>query len=294
MLLAAGCDGVGLFGTTGQGPLFYGADRKLCLEALLQAGISPRRMIVSATALSIGETIDLARHALDADVDSILLMPPCMFRSNITAEGTFRFYATVVDRIGRDELRLCLYHFPDICGVPIVPAVIRRLEEAFPGIISGIKDSGGDLDFTESLIRSFDHLGVYAATESQLPQALSAGARGTICGLGNVMPRLLRAMFDAPTTFDRRKLVPMILSGDAILSRHSFSASINAILAHVSGSGTWGRMLPPLAELTHPELGWMLRDFERWERSLPAYARSFFADETKTTGDNVLPLRRAL
>ena len=48
-------------------------------------------------------------------------MPPCVYRGGITEDGTFRFYATVIDRIARADLRLCLYHFPDICGVPLTP-----------------------------------------------------------------------------------------------------------------------------------------------------------------------------
>ena len=36
-----------------------------------------------------------------------------------------------------------------------------------------------------------------------VPQLLAGGGRGTICGLANVMPRLMRAMFDAPNLFER-------------------------------------------------------------------------------------------
>lgn len=293
MLLDAGCDGIALYGTTGEGPEFTNADRMAGLEAVLRSGVPARRLIVSATALSIGHAVDIARHAMDAGVDSILLMPPCMFRSNVTAEGTFRFYATVIDRIGRDDLRLCLYHFPDICGVPLTPPVVRRLDEAFPGIVTGIKDSGGDFDVTEGFIRAFGHLGVYTGSETHLPQALAAGGRGTICGLGNVMPRLLRGLLDAPTAFDRRRLVPLIASADAILSRQSFGAAVKTVLAHVTGEAAWARMLPPLDALHEPEKGWMLRDFERWERSLPAPMRSLAIDDAVAGGRNVLSLRRA-
>lgn len=292
LLMDAGVDGVAVFGTTGEGPEFSVDDRKTTLEALLSLGLPPRRTIISATALVLSDSVELARHAMEANADSILLMPPCMFRSNITAEGTFRFYATVIDRIGRSDLRLCLYHFPDICGVPLLPQVIRRLDEAYPGIITGIKDSGGDFDFTETLLRSFSHLGVYTGSEIHLPQALAAGARGTICGLGNVMPRLLKALFEAPTAFDRRKLVPLITSGDLILSRQSFGASIKSVLADLTGQPAWARMLPPLADIRDPERGWLQRDFRAWNMSLSADTRSF-VESDQTADGNIFPLRRA-
>ena len=292
MLLEAGCDGIALFGTTGEGPEFAARDRMAGLDAVLAAGIPARRLVVSATALAIPDIVDLARHALAAGVDSILLMPPCVYRSGVTEEGTYRFYATVIDRLARDDLRLCLYHFPDICGVPLTPRVVRRLDEGFPGIITGIKDSGGDLGFTETLVRSFSHLGVYTGTEIHVPQALAVGARGTICGLANVMPRLMRAMFEAPTAFDRRKFVPLITSGDLILSRQSFAASIKAVLAHAARQPGWNRMVPPINALPQPERRWMLEDFSRWESALPAALRSLgLADDP--TGGKITPLRRA-
>ena len=139
-------------------------------------------------------------------------------------------------------MRLYLYHFPDICGVPITPQVVRRLDERYAGAISGIKDSGGDLGFTEDLIRRFSHLSIFTGSEIHLPDVLVAGARGTICGLANVMPRLLRAMMDQPTAFDRRAMLPFLLSGDMILSRRPFIPSAKAVISAVMNDSEWRRV----------------------------------------------------
>lgn len=294
MLMAAGADGIALFGTTGEGPEFSLRDRRASLEAVLAAGIPARRLIVSATALALPDIIELSRHAIDAGVDSVLLMPPCVFRSGITDEGTYRFYASAIERTAKNrDLRLCLYHYPDICGVPLKPTVVRRLDENFPGSIAGIKDSGGDLGFTETLIRSFGHLGVFTGTETHIPTALAVGARGTICGLGNVMPRLMRAMLDAPTAFDGRRIAQLVISGDAILSRQSFAASIKAVLAYATGKADWNRLVPPLNKISQPEHRWLLRDFAAWESALPPSMRSMTSD-APLGATNVFPLRRAL
>ena len=291
-LMAAGADGVTLFGTTGEGAEFAVEDRQAALEQVIAAGLDPARIIVSIGALSIPDIVRLARHALDRDVAGLLLMPPCVYRGGITEDGTFRFYAAVIEQAERPEMRLHLYHFPDISGVPVTPVVIRRLEERYPGAIAGVKDSGGDLDFTEGLLRRFSHLSIYTGSEIHLPQVMASGGRGTICGLGNVMPRLMRGLFDARTPFERRRLVPSLLAGDNILSRFPFIASVKALIADATSEPAWRRVLPPMAGLPLLEEGRMIADFRRWEASLPLPLRSLYpvAEEQES---RIVALRRS-
>ncbi|MEP5514798.1 MAG: dihydrodipicolinate synthase family protein, partial [Bauldia litoralis] len=49
-LLAMGCDGIALFGTTGEGPALTVADRVETLDAVVAAGIDPARLVVSVGA----------------------------------------------------------------------------------------------------------------------------------------------------------------------------------------------------------------------------------------------------
>jgi 4-hydroxy-tetrahydrodipicolinate synthase len=291
-LMASGADGVTLFGTTGEGAEFAVEDRQGALEQVIAGGLDPARIIVSIGALSIPDIVRLARHALDLGVSGLLLMPPCVYRGGITEDGTFRFYAAVIDRTERPDMRLHLYHFPDISGVPVTPVVIRRLEERYPGTIAGVKDSGGDLDFTEGLLRRFSHLSIYTGSEIHLPQVMAGGARGTICGLGNAMPRLMRGLFDARTPFERRRLVPALIAGDNILSRFPFIASVKAVVADATGNGAWRRVLPPMAGLPLVEEGRMIADFKLWEAALPAPLRSLYPAEEEPDA-KIVALRRS-
>jgi 4-hydroxy-tetrahydrodipicolinate synthase len=291
-LLANGCDGIALFGTTGEGAEFAIEDRIAALDEVIAGGIEPGRILVSVVAASIPETARLARHALDRKVHGVLLMPPCVYRNGISDEGTFRFFAATIELTGRPNLRLYLYHFPDICGARVTPIVIRRLEERFPAIIAGVKDSGGDIEFTEALIRRFSHLSIFTGTEIHLPEALTAGGRGTICGLGNVMPRLLRGVLDLPTAFDRRLLVPTILAGDTILSRATFHASIKAVLAETNRAPTWQRVLPPHVDLPIAERSRLVNDFLAWDARL-ADGLSTFRDPAEAVDTTVVAIRRA-
>ena len=65
MLLDQGCDGITLFGTTGEGPEFSVEDRIAALAGLISAGIEPGRLIVSVSALAMADVVTLSAHATD-------------------------------------------------------------------------------------------------------------------------------------------------------------------------------------------------------------------------------------
>lgn len=289
-LMAAGCDGITIFGTTGEGAEFSVEDRVATVDAMIAGGIPAARLIVSIGALAIPDVVRLATHATKAGVHGVLLMPPCVYRGGISEDATFRYFAAVIDRVALSDLRLYLYHFPDICGVPMTPQVIRRLDEKYPGMIAGVKDSGGDLDFTLDLVRRFSHLSIFTGSEIHLPEMIAAGARGTVCGLANVMPRLMRALLDELTAFDRRAIVTELLRGDAVLSRRPFIPSAKAVVAEWTRDPEWRRAIPPLPEIAIQERQRIVSDFYAWDASLPPRLRSL----TPATPDtNVVGLRRA-
>ena len=69
---------------TGEGTEFSVEDRMEGLDGVVAAGIAQSRLIVSVGALAIPDVVRLAGHALDRRVDSLLLMPPCVYRGGIT------------------------------------------------------------------------------------------------------------------------------------------------------------------------------------------------------------------
>jgi 4-hydroxy-tetrahydrodipicolinate synthase len=292
-LMAAGCDGVALFGTTGEGPAFAAGDRRLALERLLADGVAPSRLIVSVGALALPDVVALAAHATAQGVAGVLLMPPCLYRTGIGEDGIFRFYATVIDRVASDDLRLFLYHFPDISGVPLAPLAIRRLSERYPRTIVGLKDSGGDLGFTEMLLSHFPHLQIFTGTETHIPAVLASGGGGALCGLANVIPGLLRQLIDGATLAERRHPLPLVQAVDAILSRGPFIPALKAIIADQTGEPAWRRVLPPMAELPLTDEQRVLADFRQLAATLPreappaqGVARATIAERMASPADN--------
>ena len=277
-LFDQGCDGVALFGTTGEGPAFGAADRRRVLDDLLADGLPPERLIVSASTASLSDSIDLARQATRAGVAGVLLMPPFLFREGIGDEGIFRYYVALIDGLAEPGLRALLYHIPSVSGVPVRPPVIRRLVDRYPGNVVGIKDSGGDWAYTEELLRRFSQLAIFTGSEIHIHLTLQHHGAGTICGLGNVIAPLLRRVFDAPGITERRRLMPLIQRADSLMSRGPFIACMKAWLAADTGNSEWLRVLPPMAPLPGLEANRLADDFRRF---LDEMNREFQSNQTK-------------
>jgi 4-hydroxy-tetrahydrodipicolinate synthase len=263
-LFEQGCDGVALFGTTGEGPAFGAGDRRRVLEELLAGGLEAKQLIVSASTASLPDSIDLARQATRAGVAGVLLMPPFFFREGIGDEGIFRYYSALIDALGEPNLRALLYHIPGASGVPVRPPVIRRLLDRYPENIVGFKDSGGDWAYTEELLRRFSSLAIFTGSELHIHLALQQHGAGTICGLGNVIAPLLRRLFDAPGITERRRLVPLIQRADSLMSRGPFVACLKAWVASEAGDPEWARVLPPMAPLPGLDSRRLAEDFRRF------------------------------
>ena len=99
-ILAAGVDGIALFGTTGEGQSLSLKERRAGLDALLAAGIAPSRIIAATGCASLPETVELTRHAVQATLRRrALVLPPFFFKA-VTDEGVFASYARVIDGVG--------------------------------------------------------------------------------------------------------------------------------------------------------------------------------------------------
>ncbi len=262
-LLAQGCDGIALFGTTGEGPALPVAARRQGLEALLGVGIPASRLVVSASATAPADALDLTRHALASGVRDLLLTP-AFFHKAVDDDGLFAFYAGLIERAGGAPLRLILYHIPSVTGIGLSLDLIGRLAADFPGVVVGIKDSGFDWGFTHSLLERFPELEILTGEESHLPQALALGGAGTICGMANFSAPLLRRMIDTDDPHERRILLDLLVAIEQAIDRSgAFHQGLRAILADQTGEPAWQRCLPPASPLADDRRRALLAEFRR-------------------------------
>ena len=139
---------------------------------------------------------ELCRDALALGLTQVLALPPYFYR-DVTEDGLFDAYASLVDQVGNDRLRLTLYNIPQVSGVRVPPGVAARLRARYGQVIAGVKDSSADFAQFLAFRAAAPDLAVTVGAEPDIGRALAEGGAGTICGMGNVAPDLVRAMFRA-------------------------------------------------------------------------------------------------
>lgn len=254
-MLAAKCDGVTLFGTTGEGPAFTVAERKALLESMLGSGIRADQIIVTTTALALGDAIELGRHASRLGVHRQMLMPPFFFNQPRDA-GIIEAVSQVVRGIGDDGLKLLLYHFPFMSTFGFSHPAIAELVRRHPGQVIGVKDSSGDLAHSLALVKAFPDLSILVGAEPHVAPVMQVGGSGSINGLANLAPGLMRRVIDAPASVSAsdEQLMASLLGLLSIRPNMPFVGAYKAVQAEQTGDEVWLNMRAPLSPLENPEV----------------------------------------
>ena len=251
-LLDNGCDGLGVLGTTGEAMSFSVAERRGLLDALVEAGVPPRRLIVGTGAAALPDAVELSAHAAALGCAGCLIVPP-FYLKPVSEDGLFAAYAGIIDGAGDDRLRVFLYHFPQMSGIPIPRAVIARLADAFGNIVAGLKDSSGDLDHMTGLARDFPALAVYSGTERYLLPILEAGGAGCISAGANVTAPVIAALYGewkrSGAGEGARCLQQRVAQLRGVLDGVAMIPAMKALIARRRDDPGWAAVRPPLVPL---------------------------------------------
>jgi 4-hydroxy-tetrahydrodipicolinate synthase len=243
-LFSKGVDGVVLFGTTGEGTSFNVAERVATVEALLKAGVAVERIGIGGGFPAISDSIALAHAVLGLGLRHVLFLPP-YFDRNVTPDGIEDAFAAIIDRVGDDRLRAVLYHIPQISGVAIPTTVAANLRKRYSKLVAGLKDSSGDFKQFQAFRAASPELAITVGNETDIARAIAGGGAGTICGMANIAPELVKAMIDGKDVEAR-----MQAAVDIVVRSPSFLATLKAILAAQTGDAGWLRVRPPLRALS--------------------------------------------
>ncbi|HLJ83794.1 MAG TPA: dihydrodipicolinate synthase family protein [Candidatus Eremiobacteraceae bacterium] len=252
-LIASGCDDILLLGTTGEANSFTVEERMSILEGVLDAGLPASRLMVGTGCCAVGDSVRLTRHAISVGVDRALVLPPFYYKS-VHDAGVIAAYASMIESVADETLRVYLYSIPQFSGVSIGAEVIRELRVRYPTVVAGLKDSSGDKASTIRLCEEFgDSFDVLVGSESFLLECLAAGASGCVTATANAHPELISRLYA-----DRGRPSAPALQARAAAARSMFEskpmiAELKDFTARRTGDGRWRNVRPPLIALDSGE-----------------------------------------
>jgi dihydrodipicolinate synthase/N-acetylneuraminate lyase len=234
-----GVDGVFACGTTGEGVLLTLDERRRVAEAFRAALTG--RLIVHAGAQTTADTVALATHAREIGADGVAVIPPPYFVLDADALTAHMCAAA----------RACAplpfygYAFTPRSGYPLSIEVVERLRAELDNF-AGLKVSEAPFERVEPYLRL--GLPVFVGSEPLIPQALAAGAIGSVSGMAAAFPDVLRAAVDAPDGAE-----PQLRAlREALESGGQFIASVKHVLGR-RGVAVGSDLRAPLRRLTDAE-----------------------------------------
>ncbi len=260
-LLANGCDGLALLGTTGEANSFSVGERLEILEALVEAGIPAAKLLPGTGCCAAPDTVRLTRHALEMGAAGVLVLPPFYYKK-VSDDGVFAAFARVIEEVGDAALRVYVYHFPQMSAVPISHAVIERLLKRYPGVVAGMKDSSGDLDNMTSVARAFPGFAVFSGWDQLMLPLLKEGGVGCITAVANVASHLAAKVYAGWRDGGVEDVQELLTAVRVIISSSSQLAALKAIMARHTGEDGWENMRPPLVGLDNAQRAQLFADLD--------------------------------
>ena len=194
-LVSKGVTGISPLGSTGEG-YSLGLEQRLAVVDTV-AGAVPAGMPVIPGVFAHNHEQAVAEIAAYAGHGgtTVLAAPPSYYP--LAPAEQEAYFARVADAAA---LPLVLYNIPSLTKIQIAPSAAVAL--AGHPRVAGLKDSSGDLGYGTRLLDALAAAGpadfsVLTGIDSLLVASMLAGARGTICGSANVVPELVRAVYEA-------------------------------------------------------------------------------------------------
>ena len=205
-LVALGCDGLVISGTTGESPTTSDAEKAELIRAVVGAVGDRAAVVAGAGTYDTAHSVHLAQQAEKAGAHGLIVVTP--YYSRPAQAGLQLHFTAVADATG---LPVMLYDIPPRSVVPIELDTLRRLAE-HPRILA-VKDARADLDLGAEVIATTP-LAYYCGDDPVNLPWLAVGAVGFVSVIGHVVADRLRAMLDA---FE---------SGDVVTARTLHAANL--------------------------------------------------------------------
>ena len=193
-LVASGCDGLVVSGTTGESPTTTDDEKVALLGAVLEAVGDRARVIAGVGTYDTAHSVHLAKACAAEGAHGLLVVTP--YYSRPPQAGLVAHFTAVADAT---DLPNVLYDIPPRSVIPIAWETVRTVAQ-HPNIVA-IKDAKADLH-GGAMIMAETGLAYYSGDDALNLPWLAMGATGFISVWGHLAASQLRDMLSAFTSGD--------------------------------------------------------------------------------------------
>jgi len=271
-LLANGCNGLAVLGTTGEANSLGIQERIELLEGLIARGIPAAKMLPGTGTTSITDTVLLTKKAEALGCPGALMLPPFYYK-NPSDDGLLAYFNEVARRVG-GAISLYLYNFPQQSAIPFTVDFIGRLLRANPGKFKGIKDSSGNYENGLAYVENFakDGFEVYAGDDSLLWPLLQKGSAGCITAASNVNCALAAQVYAGWNTAAGAAAHEVLAATRKAVTSVPLIPGLKALVARNTGDQRWHNIRPPHLPLTAAQQTELFSAFDACGLTLPRAA----------------------
>ena len=190
-LHAGGLDGILALGTTGEGIMLSGEERRRVAERFVEASGGRLAVAVHCGAQTTRETAALAAHAAEAGADAVAVIAPPYYPFD--PAGLLQHFREAASAAA--PLPFYVYEFADRSGYAVPLEVLGDLRGDADNFV-GLKVSDAPLErFSPYLL---DGLDVLVGPEALIVEGLARGAVGAVSGLASAFPELVASLVRSP------------------------------------------------------------------------------------------------
>lgn len=188
LMIEAGCDGLIVAGSLGEGPMLS-ADEKLEVLEIAQGAAGGRPVLMTVNEAATRDGMALAKRAAGAGADGLMVVPSPIYHTN--PDETV---ATLKAVAGAGGLPVMIYSNRIAYRVDVTVEVMQALAD--DPLFVAVKESSDDIRRSIDVLNAFgDRFDLFTGVDNLAFEALSVGAIGWVAGLVTAFPRETVAIY---------------------------------------------------------------------------------------------------
>ena len=220
----AGIHGLVPLGTTGEFTTMTHEERTHVTEVVIEAAAGRIGVFPHTGAQSTAETIELSVHAQKAGAKGLMIVPP--YYDPLSIPALHAHLAAVGEAV---DIPIVYYNVPGATGIRLDAEQLAALGSIKN--VDYIKDTSGDFStVTAMLIGYADKITLFNGWDTLTFGALATGAKGSVWGMGNLLPEQAVKLYEALAIKDDlvegRRLWQGLWKVNALLESVNYVAAI--------------------------------------------------------------------